>query len=74
LMKSDTALCRTASEIVLYAVSFEDASRAIVHADGEVHTELTSGLAQDGRNARIKAEPLCGKVKLLLRYCPGALL
>jgi hypothetical protein len=73
-VESDTALRWAASQVVLHAVAFEDSGAAIVHAHWEVHGELSAWLAQDGGNAGIKAKPLCGKVKLLLRNCPGALL
>jgi hypothetical protein len=39
-----------------------------------VHGELSAWLAQHGGDAGVEAEPLCGKVELLLRNCPGALL
>ena len=73
-MEADAALRWTASEVVLHAVPLEDSSGAVIHAHREVHGELSAWLAQDGGDAGVEAEPLCGKVKLLLRNCPGALL
>jgi hypothetical protein len=59
---------------VLHAVPLEDSSGAVIHAHREVHRELSAWLAQHGGDAGVEAEPLCGKVELLLRNCPGALL
>ena len=73
-LQADAALRWAATKVVLHAVTFEDTGRSVVHADREVHGELSAWLAQDGGDTRIKAEPLCGKVKLLLRDCPGAIL
>jgi hypothetical protein len=73
-VEANATLRWAASEIVLHAMPLEDSRGAIVHAHREVHGELTSWLAQHGGNAGIKTEPFCGKVKLLLRNCPGALL
>jgi hypothetical protein len=59
---------------VLHAVALEYSGAAVIHAHWEVHGQLSARLAQNGSNARVEAEPLCGKVELLLRNCPGALL
>jgi hypothetical protein len=73
-VEADATLRRATSEIVLHTMAFEHSSGSIIHAHWEVHGELPAWLAQDRGNAGIKAEPLGGKVKLLLRNCPGALL
>ena len=74
LMEADAALRWAASKVVLYTVPLEDSSGAVIHAHREVHGELSARLAQHGGDAGVEAEPLCGKVKLLLRNCPSALL
>ena len=74
LVEPNPALGWSSTKVVLNAMPFEDAGSAVIHADWEVHGELSSWFAQDCRDAGIKAEPLCSQIKLLLCDCPSALL
>jgi hypothetical protein len=70
LVVADPALRRTATQVVLDAVTGEDLDAAIVHVDGEMDGELATRLAQDEAHAGVEIETLGGQVELALGDFP----
>ena len=61
---AEAALGRAAREVVLHAVAVEDAERAVVHLDGEVHGKLALAGAQHLAHALVEVQALGRGVEL----------
>ena len=70
-MVADTALGRSAAEVVLDPEAGEDLNGAVVHLYGEVDRKLAFRFAQNFAQPRGEIEVLCSQIELALGDVPG---